>query len=322
MRLAYIYKITNTKNDKCYVGFTENPDLRWLEHQTCDHYDTMPLHKAIKDEGKEHFKFEILYKSSNIEHTLFVMEPYFIGVHNSHTSRWGYNVNYGGDHPYIKRDGYAILLVDPNSSVVDGEHYDDKPLLSQKKNSRTNNIELTKLLERIAIRDPDAFMKSVTHVLDVLQKNSNVAPFDPVKTTMTPISAIKPIKQPKTQDQRGLDLIMRIQNDGRSAIGKWYIAFGDSILCFRDKKMFIKQVETQMNMSATKLNSIAFAVNRSKTRLSMELLKKHHHRGVFVVYVEEHLLFDVPVSRKPRFNRHRKSKSIGVSYRKSSSNAV
>lgn len=318
MRAAYIYKITNMTNNKCYVGFTESPDYRWLEHQTCENYETMPLHRAIRDEGKENFKFEILYKSANVEHTLFTMEPYFIGLHNSHSSKGGYNVNYGGDHPYIKRDGYAILLTDSNKSLVDGEHYEVQAH-GVKTSPAKRRQSLTELLGSIALKDTESFMNSVHEVFDMLDAREKEK-----TTNKTPKKSwqVQP-SQPKTQKERGIDLIKRIQNDGRSALGRWYIAYGDEIRCYSDRKHFIKFVETQLNASPTKMITIASSINRKNQRLSWELLHKHNHRGIFVVFVEEHLLFDVPIERrKKKFFVPRCNKEPNIFYRKRSSDGI
>src|SRR5271157_3263753 len=37
--MHFIYKITNTINDKVYIGQTNNPSLRWSQHKSNAKYD-------------------------------------------------------------------------------------------------------------------------------------------------------------------------------------------------------------------------------------------------------------------------------------------
>ena len=88
-----IYKITNTVNNKCYIGFTHNPKLRWKNHKNSSHI-RRPLYESMKKHGVDNFTFEILYQSDDREHTLLVMEPYYIELYNSYNK--GYNCTKGG----------------------------------------------------------------------------------------------------------------------------------------------------------------------------------------------------------------------------------
>ncbi len=90
-----IYKITNTINNKCYIGFTENIQRRWAAHRRQGGSKTKTLYKAFEKYGIDKFYFEVLYQSKDYEHTLCEMEPYFIQEYKSF-GVGGYNMNEGG----------------------------------------------------------------------------------------------------------------------------------------------------------------------------------------------------------------------------------
>jgi len=125
VKFAYIYKITNIKNERCYIGFTTNPDIRWEQHQNCTENSSSLLHKSMMLEGASQFKFQILYKSQNLNHTLFTMESYFIGLHKSHVSLGGYNLTYGGDHPYLINE---VAVSEANANEVAVNEFENSVL--------------------------------------------------------------------------------------------------------------------------------------------------------------------------------------------------
>src|SRR5271165_6007845 len=65
-KLFYIYKITNIKNNKIYVGKTSgNPQDRFYNHGKFPYYestknDCPKLYNSIRKYGIENFQFEIL----------------------------------------------------------------------------------------------------------------------------------------------------------------------------------------------------------------------------------------------------------------------
>lgn len=56
--LKSIYKITNTINQKVYIGQSIHPIQRFSEH--CYNDTDSLIHRAIKKYGKENFQFEII----------------------------------------------------------------------------------------------------------------------------------------------------------------------------------------------------------------------------------------------------------------------
>lgn len=93
MTIYSIYKATCLVNNKNYIGFTSNFKKRKKEHLTSK--DNFYFHKALKKYGKDNFIWEILYESHDLEHTLNIMEPLYIFIHNSYLE--GYNLTTGGE---------------------------------------------------------------------------------------------------------------------------------------------------------------------------------------------------------------------------------
>ena len=86
-----IYKITNIKNGKFYIGKTTRTlELRFKEHCNGKDIFKMPIASAIKKYGKENFKIESLYTTNNLD-DLNLKEIYFID-----SFKPDYNVASGG----------------------------------------------------------------------------------------------------------------------------------------------------------------------------------------------------------------------------------
>ena len=90
-----IYKITNVVNNKCYIGFTEDPVRRWGQHRNHrNKTSNRRIYRAMNEYGVNNFTFEVLYESDNYSHTFEVMEPHYVSEYNSYHN--GYNCNFGG----------------------------------------------------------------------------------------------------------------------------------------------------------------------------------------------------------------------------------
>ena len=95
--MAYIYKITNTINQKVYIGKTLlTPEARFKEH-LADYerprYEKRPLYSAFKKYGTDKFVLETVEECS--EEAVSEREEYWIQYYNSY--RYGYNATRGGD---------------------------------------------------------------------------------------------------------------------------------------------------------------------------------------------------------------------------------
>lgn len=94
---GYIYKITNSLNNKCYIGKTyKSIQQRWKEHlKSCKKGEcsNRPLYKAINKYGVSNFSIEELGKFE--EGILEEKEIYYIDKYDSYNN--GYNATLGGD---------------------------------------------------------------------------------------------------------------------------------------------------------------------------------------------------------------------------------
>lgn len=94
-----IYKLTNTVNNKIYIGLTtQGTENRfklhcWKAGQGSDY----PLHVAIREFGKESFRREIL---ESVENPTIARERerYFVKIFNSQDKNVGYNTTAGGEY--------------------------------------------------------------------------------------------------------------------------------------------------------------------------------------------------------------------------------
>ena len=103
-----VYKITNNKNEKVYVGSTNySLENRMIRHKSLNKKGTKKskLYLAFKELGFENFKAEIIEKCSTKEE-LSIKEIYWIGKLNSIEE--GYNTNLIGSRNSFKRDFYSM----------------------------------------------------------------------------------------------------------------------------------------------------------------------------------------------------------------------
>ena len=94
--MAYIYKITNTVNNKSYIGKTEktDPTQRWKEHIKASkrsYINKRPLYDAFNKYGIDQFLFEVIEETS----TPNERDIFYIYYYN--TYKEGYNATLGGD---------------------------------------------------------------------------------------------------------------------------------------------------------------------------------------------------------------------------------
>lgn len=103
MDIYICYKITNTVNDKVYIGQTKQTlESRWKQHigyatwnLTSDN-NIKALHRAIKKYGAESFTIEMIGTATTAAE-IHLMEQYFIDYYQSHCStNKGYNMTIGG----------------------------------------------------------------------------------------------------------------------------------------------------------------------------------------------------------------------------------
>jgi len=100
MRPGIIYKITNIKDGKAYIGQTVTTLRgRWRHHvkaATEKTRDCYKLGNALRKHGPDAFTIEVIAES--LEPFLDDLEIFFIALYNTH-SKWGYNLTDGGHVP-------------------------------------------------------------------------------------------------------------------------------------------------------------------------------------------------------------------------------
>lgn len=127
----YVYKITNTINNKVYIGITNNYKKRW-SNEKCNPKDPKKqqvITRAIAKYGEENFIFEVLFSHLNIEEAC-KKEQELIQSYNSLVPN-GYNVDIGGNyHPsfsphYGEKNGKAVLTDEEAQYIKD---HRDQPM--------------------------------------------------------------------------------------------------------------------------------------------------------------------------------------------------
>lgn len=93
--LYSIYKISNTVNQKVYIGYTSNFENRKKQHIRSVGKKDSKLYRAMRLYGVGSFSFEIIYQSKEKNHTKNTMEAKFIEEYDSYKN--GYNGSLGGD---------------------------------------------------------------------------------------------------------------------------------------------------------------------------------------------------------------------------------
>ena len=90
-----IYKITNTQNDKSYIGITSTDlETRFNAHKKDAKYNTgYRLHSAIRKYGEDAFTIEVIAEADTKEAALDLETDW---IRRLNTVDAGYNCNYGG----------------------------------------------------------------------------------------------------------------------------------------------------------------------------------------------------------------------------------
>lgn len=121
-----IYKIENTLNHKVYIGQSVHIERRWKEH--CRPSCNSVIAKAIKQDGKENFTFQVL-KECDVEQ-LDELELFYIKKFNSIVPN-GYNVT-----DYI--DGKPTLYI----------YYDQEILNNIVNDLKENKLTILEISEK------------------------------------------------------------------------------------------------------------------------------------------------------------------------------
>lgn len=100
METHYLYKITDTLNNKVYIGQTADNKKRWSQHKAYAKHPEKTgqyIHRAMAKYGVENFIFEIIAACKTQEDTDEI-ESVLIEQYDSRNKEHGYNLMIGGSH--------------------------------------------------------------------------------------------------------------------------------------------------------------------------------------------------------------------------------
>lgn len=102
--MCEVYKITNLKNGKLYIGITnQGARVRFLHHlYEARSGSLFPIHKAIRKYGEENFEQEVIETCLNYQ-ILKIRERYWIKILKSKERNTGYNLTIGGDGTFGRK---------------------------------------------------------------------------------------------------------------------------------------------------------------------------------------------------------------------------
>lgn len=95
-----IYLLTNTCNDKVYVGYSKDPNKRWNGHKRIamgSNTKKQRIHNAIVKYGIAAFTFVIIESNINSRSQACIRERFWISYYDSYNREKGYNGTPGGD---------------------------------------------------------------------------------------------------------------------------------------------------------------------------------------------------------------------------------
>lgn len=126
-----VYKISNTVNDRLYVGLTTNGlEKRWREHRCAANTNVdKPLYRAMRLHGVENFKIELVYEATSAE-DMRQAELRYIAELKAHAKDGGYNLtDHGHKHgdttrPCGENNYKAKLTEEMVAFIRSPEHWD------------------------------------------------------------------------------------------------------------------------------------------------------------------------------------------------------
>ena len=141
--MGYIYKIINIQNQKIYIGQTtkKRPTDRFSQHKYLALHPQQEknisyLHRAMKSDGIDNFKFEIIEQVDNL--LLNEREKYWIKQYNSLAPN-GYNLTVGGQGtPGFSRPQSQEEKNKKGNSVK--KYYQNHPQAREKVSQRTKEL--------------------------------------------------------------------------------------------------------------------------------------------------------------------------------------
>lgn len=168
--MSYIYKITNIKNDKIYIGKTNNTIKKRFQEHCQDskglHYENRPLYKAMNKYGIENFKIEQIEECS--PEIASERERYWIEYYGSF--KYGYNATLGGDgKPYLDYDLVLKTYQETKSILKTAEiiQCNEDSVVSIIKNKGISNQEIQENKRILASKNVAMIDKKTNKIIKV-----------------------------------------------------------------------------------------------------------------------------------------------------------
>ena len=117
-----IYKITNKKTGKSYIGQSNDIERRFKEHQQKGASSRIPLDVAIQKYGKDTFDYEVIEECDLSQ--LNEKEEYYIQLYD--TKNNGYNCNDGGNQQSIGLNNGRAKLSEEDVKIIRCAYRDHK----------------------------------------------------------------------------------------------------------------------------------------------------------------------------------------------------
>lgn len=164
--MGYIYKITNTVNDKIYVGQTTRTiEKRFQEHIKNSKFKKTKLYNAMNKYGIENFSIEQLEECNNRD--LDNREIYWISFYNSYEN--GYNSTLGGEGTKVFDDKKIQQIVNL---------YNDGYCIRDIKKILNSTIETISYYLKQELKLTDEEIKQKGYQIRSERRNKSVLQFD------------------------------------------------------------------------------------------------------------------------------------------------
>lgn len=140
----FIYKITNTINNKIYIGqvYNKSVEQRFIRHcKGASPDNPMLIDKAIYKYGKENFIIETIDKASSISE-LNEKEKYWIKFYNSTDRNIGYNLTLGGEggNTYLYKSNEELKIIKQKISKANSGKNNGMAKSIKALNVKTNEV--------------------------------------------------------------------------------------------------------------------------------------------------------------------------------------
>jgi group I intron endonuclease len=95
-KMHYLYKITNTINQKNYIGQSINVEKRWRGHKyQAINNPKQLISKAIKKYGADNFEFEVIATCKSYDDANYLKEELIKQYNSLARNGFGYNLSFG-----------------------------------------------------------------------------------------------------------------------------------------------------------------------------------------------------------------------------------